>query len=114
VLSGSFGSFAKFEIFSEANAVRCGEYAIETDLLRVSDCVEIVRRERWLTTGEKNDDLSSRFKGDSAIENRFCVFKRRFVNVANLIRVHEARVAHHVATIRQVDSQNSAAPELNI
>src|SRR5262249_17728527 len=85
-----------------------------TDLLRVCDCVEIVRRERWLTAGEENDDLSSRFKGYGAIENRFCVFKRRLVNIANLVRVHEARIAHNVAAIRQVDSQHRAASKLDI
>ncbi len=114
MLSGSFGGFAKLEIFSEANAIRCGEYAIETDLLRVSDSLEIVRRERRLTAGKENDDLSSRFERDCAIENRFRIFKRRLVYVTNLIRIHEARVAHHVAAIGQVDSQNCAASKLDI
>src|SRR6185503_2420312 len=114
MLSGSFRGFAKLEIFSEANTVRRGEYAIETDLLRVSDSIEVVRRERWLTAGEENDDLSSRFERDCTIENRLRIFKRRLVNVTNLVRVHEARVAHHVAAIRQVDSQNCAASKLNI
>ena len=50
MLSGGFSGFTKLEIFSEANSVRRGKNAIETDFLRVSDCVEIVRRERWLAT----------------------------------------------------------------
>ena len=62
VLSGSLRSFAKLDVFSEANSVRRGEYAIETNLLRVSDCVEIVRRERRLSAGEENDDLPSRLE----------------------------------------------------
>src|SRR5690349_9131051 len=114
MLSRSLRGFAELEIFGEANAVRRGEYAVETDLLCVSDGVEIVRRERRLAAGEENDDLSSRFERDGAIENRFRVFKRRLVNVTNLVRVHEARIAHHVAAIRQVDSQNRAASKLDI
>jgi hypothetical protein len=35
------------------------------------------------------------------------------VDEANLVGVHEARVAHHVAAIRQVDSQHCAATILN-
>ncbi len=58
--------------------------------------------------------MSSRFERDGAIENRFRVFKRRLVYVTNLVRVHEARVAHHVAAIGQVDSQNRAASKLDI
>src|SRR6185369_12657538 len=109
-----FRGFAELEIFGEANAVRGGEYAIETDLLCVGDGVEIIRRERRLTAGEENDDLSSRFERDGAIENRFRVFKRWLVNVANLVRVHEARIAHHVAAVGQVDSQNRATSKLDV
>src|SRR6185369_9652368 len=62
MLSRSLCGFAELEIFSEANSVRRGEYAIETDLLRVSDCVEIIRRERRLTAGEEDNDLPSRLE----------------------------------------------------
>jgi hypothetical protein len=36
------------------------------------------------------------------------------VNITNLVRIHEARIAHHVAAVGQVDSQNSAASKLDI
>ncbi len=114
VLSGCLRGFAKLDVFGEANAVRRREDAIETDLLRVSDGFEVVRRKRRLTAGEENDDLASRFERNRAIENRFRVFERRLVNIANLVCIHEARIAHHVAAVGQVDGQNRAASELDV
>src|SRR4029078_7450206 len=75
VLSRSLRSFAKLDVFSKANSVRRRENPIEADLLRVSDGVEIIRRERRLATGEENDHLSSRFERDGAIQDPFCVFQ---------------------------------------
>ena len=114
VLSGRLRGFAKLDVLGVANAVGRGENAIETDLLRVSDCVEKVRRQRRLAAREKNDDLAFWFERNGAIENRFRVFKRRLVNVADLVRIHEARIAHHVAAIGQVDRQHRAAAKLDI
>src|SRR5688572_32340369 len=114
MLSRGFCSFAKFDVFGEANAVSRCKNAIETDLLRVSDGFEVVRRERRLTAGEENDHLASWFERNGTVEDRFRVFERRFVNVANLVSVHEARIAHHVAAIGQVYSQHRAAPKLDV
>jgi hypothetical protein len=36
------------------------------------------------------------------------------VNVSNLIRIHEARIAHHVAAVCQIDGQHGAAAEFDI
>jgi hypothetical protein len=36
------------------------------------------------------------------------------VNIANLIRIHEAGIAHHVTAVGQVDSQNCAATKLDV
>ena len=38
---------------------------------------------------------------------------RQFVDVADLVGVHEARIAHHVAAVGQVDRQNGAAAVLD-
>src|ERR671914_450869 len=103
MLSGSLCGFAELDVFGKTNSVGCSENAIEADLLRVGDGLEIVRRERWLTTGEQNNYLTSRFERDCAVQDRFGVFESRFVNIANLVCIHEARVAHHVAAVRQVD-----------
>jgi hypothetical protein len=44
VLTGSFSGLAELQILGEADAVRRGQDAIETNLLCVSDGFEIVRR----------------------------------------------------------------------
>ena len=36
------------------------------------------------------------------------------MNITNLVRIHEARIAHHVAAIGQVNRQNRAAAKLDI
>ena len=114
VLSGSLRGLAKLNVFGEANSVGRRQDSIETDLLRVSDRFEIVRRKCRLAAGEENDDLAFRFERDGAIKNRFCVFERRLVNIADLIRIHEARIAHHVAAVGQIDSQHRAAAKLDV
>ena len=55
MLSRSLCSFAELRIFGETNSIRRRENSIETNLLCVSDCLEVVRRERGLTTREQND-----------------------------------------------------------
>ena len=67
MLARGFCCFAKLDVFGETNSVGGGEYAIKPDLLCVRDCVEIVRRESRLATGEENDDLATRFEGEDTI-----------------------------------------------
>src|SRR5215510_8104840 len=100
VLSRSLCGLAKLDVFSKTDSVRGGKDSVEAKLLCVFNCLEIVRRQSWLAAREQNDYLSSWFERDSAIKNRFRVFECRFVNVTNLIRIHEAGVAHHVAAVR--------------
>src|SRR5688572_23852515 len=114
MLTGRLRCLAELDVFGEANAVGRGENPVETDLLRISDGLEVIRRERRLTAGEENDHLASWFERNSTVQDRFRVFKCRFVNVANLVCVHEARIAHHVATVGQVDSQHRAAAKLDV
>ena len=44
VLAGGLGGFAKLDVFGKANSVSRRQDAIETSLLRISNCFEIVRR----------------------------------------------------------------------
>ena len=43
----------------------------------------------------------------------FDLGQRELVDVADLVGVHEARVAHHVAAVGQVDRQHRAAAVLD-
>src|SRR5438067_2268153 len=114
MLPGGLRRFAELNIFSKTNSVGCGQDAIETNLPGVSDGFQVVRRERGLATREQDNDLSFRFERNSAIKNRFCIFERRLVNVTNLVRIHEAWVAHHVAAVGKIDSEYCAAAKLNV
>src|SRR6185436_4372674 len=106
VLPRRLGCLTKLKVLGETYAVGGRKNSVEANLLCVSDGFEIVRRKSWFTTGEENNDLALWLKRNRAIQNCFGIFKRRLVNIANLIRVHEAGIAHHVATVGKVDSQN--------
>ncbi len=114
VLAGCFGGLAKLNVFGKANSVGCRKDSIEADLLRVSDGFEIVRRKRRLAAREENDDLPLWFERYGAIEDRFRVFVCRLVYITNLVCVHKARVAHHVAAVGEIDSQNRASAKLDV
>jgi hypothetical protein len=52
---------------------------------------------------ELDRHLSSRLDGDRVVEHRLYVFPGQLMHETNLVRIHEARIAHHVAVVRQVD-----------
>src|SRR5439155_7686486 len=54
------------------------------------------------------------FERNCAIENCFRVFKGGLVNVSDLICVHEAGIAHHVAAVGKVHRQNGPPAKLDI
>src|SRR5258705_3014173 len=114
VLPRSLGCLTKLNVLGETYAVGGRKNSVEANLLSVSDDFELVGRKSWFTTGKENNDLALWLKRNCAIQNCFGIFKRRLVNIANLIRVHEAGIAHHVAAIGEVDSQNSAATKLDV
>src|SRR6185503_9830699 len=89
----------------ELDAVRGRLHAVVADLLGVAARVEEVRGERRLATGELHRHLPLRLQGDGVVEQRFDLFPAELVHEADLVRVHEARVAHHVAAVRQVDRE---------
>src|SRR6266542_4754744 len=114
VLSRSLRRFAKLDVFSEAYAVGCRQNSVEADLLRVSNRLEIVRRKCRLAARKKNNDLAFWFERYRAIENRFCVFVSRLVHITNLVCIHEAGIAHHVAAIGKVHGQDGAAAKFDV
>jgi hypothetical protein len=88
-------------------------HRVVADLARVAHRVEKVRRERRLAAGELHRHLAARFDRDGVIEHRLDVFPRQLVNEADLVGVHEARVAHHVAAVGQVNREHRAAAVLD-
>src|SRR5690348_12281231 len=93
------------ELFTlrEPDTIRRSQNPVEADLLGVCDSFQEERRQCWLTTRKQNDYLPARLERYRPVEDRLNVFERRLVHVADLVRIHEARIAHHVAAVRQVD-----------
>ena len=97
----------------ELDAVGRRLHAVVADLARVSDRVEEVGRHRRLAAGELHRHLAPRLDGDGVVEHRLDVVPRQLVDEANLVGVHEAGVAHHVAAVGQVDGQHRSAAVLD-
>ncbi len=76
---------------------------------RVGDGVKEVRREGGLAAGELNAHLPLGLDGDGVVEHGLDLVPGELVDEANLIGVHEAGVAHHVAAVGEVDGENRAA-----
>ena len=68
-----------------------------------------VRRDGGLAAGELHAHLALRLDGDGVVKQRLDVFPAQLVDEADLVGVHEAGIAHHVAAIGQIDGQHRAA-----
>ena len=93
----------------ELDAVGCGLYGVVTNLAGVGDGVEEVRRERGLAAGELHAHLTTRLDGDRVVEHGLDLVPRELVDEADLVGVHEAGIAHHVAAVGEVDGEDGAA-----
>ncbi len=93
----------------ELDAVGGGLNAGVADLARVGDGVEEVGRERGLAAGELHRHLATRLDGDGVVQHGLDLVPRELVDEADLVGVHEAGVAHHVAAVGEVDGEDRAA-----
>ncbi len=107
------GGLREVEALGEFNAVGRGLHRVVADLARVAHGVEEVRRQRRLATGELHRHLALRLDGDGVVEHRLDVVPSQLVHETDLVGVHEARVAHHVAAVGEVDRQHRAAAVLD-
>ena len=100
-------------ILGEADSVGRALHREVAELARVADRGQEVRRERRLPAGELHRELPPRLDRGRVVEQLLDVLPLELVDVTHLVRVHEARVAHHVAAVRQVDREDRAAPVLD-
>ena len=103
----------EFGVLRELDAVGRRLDAVVADLAGIADRVEEVRRNRRLAARELHRHLPARLDGDGVVQHRLDVFPRQLMDEADLVRVHEARVAHHVAAVRQVDCEDRSAAVLD-
>ena len=103
------GLLGELGALGELDAVGRRLHAVVADLARVGDRVKEVRRQRGLATGELHRHLAARLDGDGVVEHRLDLVPRELVDEANLVGVHEAGIAHHVAAVGEVDGQHRSA-----
>ena len=107
--SGFSGLTAEVRRLSEFDAVGRGLYRLIANLAGVSHGIQEEGRHGRLATGELHRHLAARLDGNGVVEQGLDVVPGQFVNESDLVRVHEARVAHHIATIGEVDRQHGTA-----
>jgi len=62
---------------------------------------------------DRHGHLTARLDLGGVLEDFLNFFPVQLVNVANLVGVHETRIAHHVAAVCQVNGENGAAAVAN-
>ena len=105
--------FRERGVLRQADPVGRRLHAEVTDLGRVAHGVEEDRRNGGLAAGELHGHLPPRLDRQRIVQKPLHLVERQLVDVADLIRVHEAGVAHHVAAVGQVDRQDRPAPVLD-
>ena len=68
---------------------------------------------RRLAARELDGHLATRLDVDRIVHDFHDFFPGQLVNIADLIGVHEAGIAHHVAAVGQVNRQDGAAAVLD-
>ncbi len=97
----------------EAQAVGGRLHHLVADLLRVPAGGQEVRGERRLPARELHRHLPPRLEGDGVVQDLLDLLHGQLVDVADLVRVHEAGAAHHVAAVGEVDGEHRPAAVLD-
>ena len=100
---------AELLALGELDAVGSGLHAVVANLARVGDGVKEVGREGGLAAGELHAHLPPGLDGDGVVEHGLDFVPGELVDEADLVGVHEAGIAHHVAAVGEVDGEHRAA-----
>src|SRR5208282_2607088 len=104
---------AEFKTLRELDSVGCRLHAVVSHFTRVANRVQEVRRQRRLATRELDRHLPLRLHGDRVVQHGLDFFPGKFVDVPNLVSVHKAGIAHHVAAVGEIDGKHGAASILH-
>ena len=97
----------------ELDAVGSRLHAVVAELAGIANGVQKIGRHGRLATGELHRHLAPRLDGKRVVEQRLDVVPGKFVHEADLVGVHEAGIAHHVAAVGQVDGEDRSSPVLD-
>src|SRR5580704_2041132 len=104
---------AEILALGELDSVGSSLHAVVANFAGEANGVKEARVHGWLAAGKLYGHLAARLDLGSVLEDFLNLFPVQFVNIADLVGVHEARVAHHVATIGEVNGENRAAAVAN-
>ena len=107
--TGFGGLLGELRALGELDAVGRGLHALIADLAAIADGVQEVRRKRRLAAGELHRKLAARLDRHGVVEQRLDLFPAQLMHEPDLVGVHEARIAHHVAAVGQIDGQHRSA-----
>ena len=100
------GCLGEFLGLGELDSIGCGLDGRVTNLAGVGYGVKEVWRQRRLATRELHRHLALGLDGHGVVEHGLDLVPRKLVDEADLVGVHEAGIAHHVAAIGEVDGQH--------
>src|SRR5579859_7531255 len=107
--SGFERLLCEFLALGEFDAVGGRLNGVISNLAGVADGVEEMRAHGRLAAGELHGHLAARLDFHRVVQNFYDFVPAQFVDVANLVGVHEAGIAHHVAAVGEVDGEHGAA-----
>src|SRR3984893_9341459 len=107
--AGLKGLFAELFTLGEFDAVSGGLHAVVADFASVRYRLQKVRAHGGLPAARPYGHLAARLDLQSIVENFLNFVPAQFVHVTDLVGVHEAGIAHHVAAIGEIHGKNRAA-----
>ena len=110
---GIGGRLGELRVLGELDAVGRGLHRVVADLPAILHGLEEVRRHGRFAARELDRHLAPRLDLDRVVQNRLDLFPLELMDESDLVGIHEARVAHHVAAVRQVYRQHRAATPLD-
>src|ERR1035437_9119802 len=99
----------ELRLLREPDAVRGALDREVADLFRGTRRLDEEGRDRGLASRGLHVKLAAGLDGDGVVDDFPYVLEGKLVDVTALVRVHEARVAHHVAAVREIDREDGAA-----
>ena len=107
--TGFGGLLGELGALGELDTVGRGLHALVADRAAILDGVQEVRGKRRLAARELHRKLAARLDRNRVVQQGLDFFPAQLMYVADLVGVHEARIAHHVAAVRQIDGEHAAA-----
>src|SRR6266480_832264 len=109
VKTGFTGLLCKVGVLSETDSVGGDMHPLKTQCSGRPDCIQEKWRDRRLAAREQDVYFPLRLERPGTLQDALDIVEIKLVDVTDSIGVHKTRPALHVATIRQIEYQESTA-----